>query len=87
MKDFCLNFDRFYSFFSLFSAVCDFETDMCGYTQPAVNPNLDSVQWKRWANLTSTYGSGPATDHTTRNGYGQFDFLLQNVENADNFLY
>ncbi|KAH9494976.1 hypothetical protein Btru_018310, partial [Bulinus truncatus] len=46
--------------------LCDFEIDLCDYTQLQTT---DVFDWIRWANKTESHGSGPSTDHTTNNGY------------------
>uniref|UniRef100_A0A2C9KE99 MAM domain-containing protein n=1 Tax=Biomphalaria glabrata TaxID=6526 RepID=A0A2C9KE99_BIOGL len=49
--------------------MCDFEIDLCEYTQIEFK---DVFDWTRWANKTASNGTGPATDHTTNNGYGNY---------------
>ena len=46
---------------------CDFETDMCSWT----NAIGDQFDWKRDSGGTPSLGTGPSTDHTTgtRNGW------------------
>jgi len=47
---------------------CDFETDMCKWTN---TPSGDQFDWTRDSGGTPSLGTGPTTDHTTgtRNGW------------------
>ena len=49
-----------------FSKVCDFESNLCAYTQDTT----DDFDWTWSGNATSSMGTGPTTDHTTGSGAG-----------------
>ncbi|KAH9494981.1 hypothetical protein Btru_018317 [Bulinus truncatus] len=52
-------------------AMCDFEQDMCGYTQES-NDNFD---WTRIQTATTTSGTGPTTDHTMSSTRGYYVYI------------
>ena len=52
-------------------STCDFEVDDCQFIQDS----NDQFDWTRHANSTASQNTGPTTDHTTRNGYGERDCL------------
>ena len=53
---------------------CDFETDVCGWT----NVPGDNFDWTRDSTGTPSLGTGPSTDHTTgtKNGMGNIVILI-----------
>lgn len=57
--------------------VCDFETDMCKWTNIAIGDQFD---WKRDSGGTPSAGTGPSRDHTTgtRNGWFTFRSFCSN---------
>ena len=46
---------------------CDYETDMCGWT----NSPGDDFDWSRDSAGTPSLGTGPTTDHTTGTKNGE----------------
>ena len=52
--------------FVKFSKVCNFETNLCGYTQD----KTDDFDWTWRGNRTGSPGTGPTTDHTTGSATG-----------------
>ncbi|XP_069067879.1 MAM and LDL-receptor class A domain-containing protein 1 isoform X2 [Pleurodeles waltl] len=56
---------------STFVGRCDFEFDLCSWTQ---NKN-DDFDWSLRAGSTPTTGTGPATDHTLREPSGHYIFI------------
>ena len=46
---------------------CDFERDLCGYTN---RPYLDQFDWMLGNGKTSSVYTGPKTDHTIGDGTG-----------------
>ena len=46
---------------------CDFERDMCGYTNM---PYGDQFDWEIGSGTTSSALTGPSTDHSTGNALG-----------------
>ncbi|XP_071956933.1 MAM and LDL-receptor class A domain-containing protein 1-like [Antedon mediterranea] len=51
---------------------CDFETDMCGWTNDFVNDDFD---WLRDTGGTPSSYTGPTADHTLGNGLGFYVFI------------
>lgn len=49
------------------SGTCDFEVDVCGYSNTR---NGDNFDWLRSAGSTLTANTGPAVDHTTNTDQG-----------------
>ena len=49
------------------SGICDFEADLCDWTQ---EQNADQFDWKRDRNGTRSTGTGPTYDHTTESENG-----------------
>ena len=47
--------------------LCDFEVDRCSYSNDPGYP----LQWYRGSNGTSSTGTGPSYDHTTRGDNGK----------------
>ena len=52
-------------------ASCDFEKDYCTY----MNIPNDDFDWTRNNGQTSSYYTGPDTDHTLGNQYGYYAFI------------
>ena len=52
-----------------FSKVCDFETNLCGYTQD----KTDDFDWTWRGNRTGSPGTGPSADHTTGSATGNYE--------------
>ena len=52
---------------------CDFENDMCGYTNTRSG---DMFEWQRTAGGTLTRNTGPSVDHTTNSDKGQGHFAM-----------
>lgn len=48
---------------------CDFERDLCGYTN---RDNIDQFDWQVASGTTSSFSTGPSTDHSTGNKFGRF---------------
>lgn len=51
---------------------CDFERDMCGYTN---RENIDQFDWMIGSGKTSTVYTGPKTDHTIGDQNGRYLFI------------
>ena len=51
---------------------CDFETDMCKWTNVQ---NGDKFDWRRDSGGTPSRGTGPTNDHTTGTRNGLFSIL------------
>lgn len=50
---------------------CTFETDICGFTQDTT----DDLDWTRHRASTSTFDTGPATDHTLQTSAGYYIYV------------
>lgn len=50
---------------------CDFEVDLCGYTNVFYGDQFD---WLRSAGSTLSLGTGPSVDHTTNSDQGKDEF-------------
>lgn len=60
----------------LFLGSCDFETDLCTWSNTQANDDFDWVQRK---GATPSRGTGPTTDHTKNNAQGKvlfYDFVV-----------
>ncbi len=52
----------------MFIGFCDFENDMCGWTN---DDTFDVFDWLRSAGATPSQNTGPSVDHTTNSGIGK----------------
>nr|XP_006821080.1 PREDICTED: apical endosomal glycoprotein-like [Saccoglossus kowalevskii] len=50
---------------------CSFELDTCGWKQESG----DEFDWTFYSSATSSYSTGPSTDHTYRTTYGQYAYI------------
>lgn len=57
------------------NTTCDFELDLCGYTQP----KTDVFDWTRSTGVTGTSGTGPLSDHTYGTSRGRTVLILQKI--------
>ena len=53
------------------SATCDFEQDICSYTQDTG----DQFDWSRHSGTTGTTGTGPSADHTEGTNVGHYMYI------------
>ncbi|XP_013400183.1 MAM domain-containing protein 2-like isoform X2 [Lingula anatina] len=51
---------------------CNFEQDLCGWTQ---DNTTDDGDWKRWKGRTPTSSTGPLYDHTTHTSLGFYIYM------------
>ncbi|XP_072014819.1 MAM and LDL-receptor class A domain-containing protein 2-like [Amphiura filiformis] len=51
---------------------CDFETDLCSWTN---EPTRDNIDWLRTQGGTDSTGTGPKNDHTTGTALGYYIFI------------
>ena len=61
---------------------CDFERDLCGYTN---RQNIDNFDWMLGSGKTASVYTGPKTDHTLGDANGKmlvFFAFNQHVNNA-----
>ena len=61
-----------YQFCINVSEMCDFEKDLCGYTQD----KTDTFDWTRYRRSTSSAGTGPTADHTKGTTAGWLKYSL-----------
>lgn len=53
------------SFFKVALFDCNFDQDLCGWTQS----KTDKFDWSRWKGLTNTPLTGPHFDHTSKGNF------------------
>ena len=56
------------SFHCVLLGYCDFELDLCSWTN---EPDRDKIDWLRTQGGTDSTGTGPSNDHTTGTPLGK----------------
>ncbi|XP_071965542.1 MAM and LDL-receptor class A domain-containing protein 1-like [Antedon mediterranea] len=58
---------------------CNFEDGWCDYTQEI----YDDFDWSRKRGSTSSFGTGPSTDHTYNNATGYYIYIETSIQSYD----